>query len=56
MEELINWMVVLNKTNHVGFGLLTVGIMSGMGIAIGLTMELVFKLFKVDTDKIDIQH
>jgi hypothetical protein len=56
MGEIIDWMVVLNKTNHVGFGLLTVGIMSGMGIMIGFTMELVFKIFKVDTDKIDIQH
>ncbi|MBF0541500.1 MAG: hypothetical protein HQK91_08645 [Nitrospirae bacterium] len=56
MGELINWMVALNNTNHVGFGLLTVGIMSGLGVVIGLSMEMVFKLFKVDTDKIDIQH
>lgn len=56
MESLTAWIVELNKTNQIGFAALTVATMSGIGIAIALTIELLFKALGIKSDKIKIQH
>lgn len=50
MEGLMNWMVELNRNNHVGFGILTVVTMSGIGITIGVITELFFKAISIRSD------
>lgn len=56
MEGILSWVVELNKTNHVGFGLLTVATMAGIGIFIAIIAELFFKALGIKSDKIEIQH
>jgi len=56
MEGFITWAVELNKSNHVGFGMLTVATMAGIGIVIAIIAELCFKALGIKTDKIEIQH
>ncbi len=56
MDSIINWVVELNRTNHVGFGLFTVGTMAGIGIFIAALAELVFAALGIRSDKIEIQH
>ncbi len=56
MDAIINWIVELNKNNHVGFGILTVATMAGIGGFIAVVAELVFNALGIRTDKIEIQH
>ena len=56
MEGLMTWVVELNKTNHVGFGILTVVTMAGMGGLIAVIAELFFMALGIKNDKIEIQH
>ncbi len=56
MESLNQWFVELNKTSHIWFGILTVVIMSGIGLTIAVLTELVFKIFGVKGDRIEIHH
>lgn len=56
MDGIMNWVVELNKTNHLGFGLLTVVTMAGIGGAIAFTAELFFKALGIKNDKIEIHH
>ncbi len=56
MDAIIKWVVELNQTNHVGFGILTVAVMAGMGGAIALIAEGVFAALGIRSDKIEIQH
>lgn len=56
MEGLMNWILELNKTNHVGFGLLTVVTMSGIGLVIAGLAELFFKALGIKNEKIEIHH
>jgi hypothetical protein len=56
MENLMNWVIELNKTNHTGFGILTVMTMAGIGIIIAIIAELFFKALGIKSDKIEIQH
>ena len=56
MEGLMTWVVELNKTNHVGFGILTVVTMAGMGGLIAAIAELFFMALGIKNDKIEIQH
>ncbi|MBF0464435.1 MAG: hypothetical protein HQK88_08570 [Nitrospirae bacterium] len=56
MENLINWLTALNKTNHVWFGVATVVIMSGLGALIGSSIEVFFKVLGIKSNKIEIHH
>ncbi len=52
----MNWVVELNKNNHVGFGILTVVTMAGIGGIIAVLADLFFTALGIRTDKIEIQH
>ncbi len=56
MESIGNWIVALNKTNHVGFGMLTVVTMSGLGVVIAATIEVLFKIIGIKGERIEIHH
>lgn len=56
MENILNWVTELNKTNNVGFAIVTVLTMAGIGIVIAVIAELCFKALGIKTDKIEIQH
>ena len=56
MESLIQWFVELNKSSHVGFGVVTVITMSGIGLMIAVVTELLFKVFGVKGERIEIHH
>jgi hypothetical protein len=56
MENLLAWVTELNKVDHTGFAILTVVTMSGIGLVIGSTIELIFKILGVKTNKIEIHH
>jgi len=56
MEGIMNWVVELNKTNHFGFGLLTVATMAALGLLIATVAELFFKALGIKNDKIEIHH
>ncbi|MBF0606037.1 MAG: hypothetical protein HQL61_00620 [Magnetococcales bacterium] len=56
MENIINWVVELNRSNHLGFALVTVVTMAGLGALIGSGIELCFKALGVKHNKIEIHH
>ncbi len=56
MENVNQWLVELNKNSHIWFGILTVFTMSGMGVLIAASIEVVFKLFGVKGERIEIHH
>lgn len=56
MEGILQWVVELNETNHVGFAVLTVVTMAGIGVAIAAVAEVIFKALGVKSDKIEVQH
>lgn len=56
MDTFINWIVELNRTNHAGFGVLTVVTMAGIGGVIAVLADLVFTALGIRSDKIEIQH
>lgn len=56
MEGIMNWVVALNKNNHIGFGILTVVTMAGVGGLIAIIAELFFKAIGIKNDKIEIHH
>jgi hypothetical protein len=56
MQNIVNWLTQLNSTNHVGFGLMTVLIMAGLGGLIGSLIELFFKSIGIKSNKIEIHH
>lgn len=56
MKALFDWLVELNRTNHVAFGILTVASMAGLGGLIAVLAELVFTALGIRSDKIEIQH
>ncbi|MBF0336368.1 MAG: hypothetical protein HQL05_00915 [Nitrospirae bacterium] len=56
MENIINWAVELNKSNHVGFAILTVVTMAGIGALIGAGIEVFFKALGIKYNKIEIHH
>lgn len=56
MEGIMNWIVELNKTNHFGFGILTVVTMAGLGGLIACVAELLFMALGIKNDKIEIHH
>lgn len=56
MEELMKWLVELNQNNHVGFAILTVVTMAGLGASIGGVIETFFKMIGIGSEKIEIHH
>lgn len=56
MENFGHWLVALNKSNHMGFGMLTVVTMSGLGVIIAATIEVLFKFLGVKGERIEIHH
>lgn len=54
MEDLMIWLTELNKNNHIGFGMLTVITMAGIGIFIAGITNLFFKAFGIKFKKIEI--
>ncbi|KJU87501.1 hypothetical protein MBAV_000315 [Candidatus Magnetobacterium bavaricum] len=56
MESIINWVVELNRSNHVGFAIVTVLMMAGLGAFIGAGIELFFKALGIKYNKIEIHH
>lgn len=56
MESLSQWLVELNKSSHMWFGILTVVTMSGIGLLIAVVTELLFKVFGVKGERIEIHH
>ncbi len=56
MDAIFQWIVDLNRNDHVSFGLLTVASMSGIGVLIAFVAEMVFAALGIRSDRIDIQH
>lgn len=56
MEGINQWLVELNKNSPVWFGVVTVLTMSGIGLTIAVLTELLFKLFGVKGERIEIHH
>lgn len=56
MESLSQWLIELNKSSHVGFAVLTVATMSGIGLLIAVVTEVLFKAFGVKGERIEIHH
>ncbi len=56
MEGINQWLVELNKNSPIWFGVVTVLTMSGIGLTIAVLTELLFKLFGVKGERIEIHH
>lgn len=56
MESINQWLVDLNKSNHIWFGIVTVITMTGMGVLIAVVVEVLFKLLGVKGKRIEIHH
>jgi hypothetical protein len=56
MDAINTWLVELNKTNHVMFGVVTVITMSGLGVLIAVVIELLFKALGIKGERIEIHH
>ena len=54
MDALLNWLAGLNRDHHLWFAILTVAIMSGLGLAIGTIIELAFQWMGIKYDKMEI--
>jgi len=56
MGALMNWMAELNHSHHWWFAILTVVMMSGVGLTIGTSIEVIFRILDIRYDKIEIKH
>ena len=56
MDGINQWLVALNKNNHVMFGVVTVITMSGLGVIIAAFIEVLFKLLGIKGERIEIHH
>lgn len=56
MESINLWLMELNKNSHLWFGVVTVLTMSGIGIVIAAMTEIIFKVFGVKGERIEIHH
>jgi len=56
MEGINQWIVDLNKSSHVWFGVVTVLTMSGLGVFIAAFIEVLFKLLGIKGERIEIHH
>lgn len=56
MEQLINWIVALNRSHHTGFAVLTVFTMIGFGCIVAFLIELIFMAIGIRADKPEIHR
>lgn len=56
MDAINMWLVALNKTSPIWFGVVTVLTMAGIGIFIAAITEIFFKIFGVKGERIEIHH
>ncbi len=56
MEGINQWLIELNKNSPVWYGIVTVLTMAGIGIIIAVATEIIFKIFRVKGERIDIHH
>lgn len=56
MDALNVWLVDLNKNSPFWFGIVTVLTMAGIGVAIAVVTEILFKIFGVKGERIEIHH
>ncbi len=56
MNGINQWLVELNKNSHIWFGVVTVLTMSGLGVLIAVTIEVLFKFLGVKGERIEIHH
>jgi len=56
MEGIGTWLVELNKNSHLWYGAVTVITMSGLGVLIAATIEVLFKFLGVKGERIEIHH
>ena len=56
MEAIGPWLAELNKNSHLWFGVITVVTMSGLGVIIAATIEVLFKVLGVKGERIEIHH
>ena len=56
MDAINAWLVELNKNSHLWFGVATVITMSGLGVIIAATIEVLFKVVGVKGERIEIHH
>jgi len=56
MEAINPWLAELNKNSHLWFGVVTVITMSGLGVIIAATIEVLFKVLGVKGERIEIHH
>lgn len=56
MDALNSWLVYLNKNSPLLFGIVTVLTMSGVGVAIAVLTELIFKILGIKGERIEIHH
>lgn len=56
MEGIGAWLAELNKSSHIWFGIVTVITMSGLGVLIAATIEVLFKVLGVKGERIEIHH
>ena len=56
MEGINQWLVELNKNSHILFGVVTVVTMSGLGVIIAATIEVLFKFLGIKGERIEIHH
>ena len=56
MEGINQWLVELNKNSHIWFGVVIVITMSGLGVIIAATIEVLFKFLGIKGERIEIHH
>ncbi len=56
MDAINMWLVDLNKNSPFWFGIVTVLTMSGVGVLIAIVTELIFKIFGIKGERIEIHH
>lgn len=56
MDAINQWLVDTNKNNHFLFAIVTVITMSGLGVIIAATIEVLFKVLGIEGKRIEIHH
>ncbi len=51
MEQFINLLIELNRSDHTAFAILTVVVMVGLGGAIAGLIEMIFSVVEIKSDK-----
>jgi len=56
MKALMDWLLHLNNEHHWGFAVLTVVVMTGLGVVIGGGIEFGLKALGIGCDKIEAKR